>query len=66
VKCLKIKCKRLIYERVNLVEKQREPSKMLLNVSLNSSVLRIQQILKKSKTPSDPSTKGYTQQNWKT
>ena len=25
-----------------------------------------QQILKKSKTPSDPSTKGYTQQNWKT
>jgi hypothetical protein len=25
-----------------------------------------QQILKKSKTPSNPSTKGYTQQNWKT
>jgi hypothetical protein len=25
-----------------------------------------QQILKKSKTPSDPSTNGYTQQNWKT
>jgi hypothetical protein len=25
-----------------------------------------QQILKKSKTPSDPSTKDYTQQNWKT
>jgi hypothetical protein len=25
-----------------------------------------QQILKKSKTPSDPSTKAYTQQNWKT
>jgi hypothetical protein len=25
-----------------------------------------QQILKKFKTPSDPSTKGYTQQNWKT
>ena len=25
-----------------------------------------QQTLKKSKTPSDPSTKGYTQQNWKT
>jgi hypothetical protein len=25
-----------------------------------------QQILKKSKTPSDTSTKGYTQQNWKT
>jgi hypothetical protein len=26
----------------------------------------IQQILKKPKTPSDPSIKGYTQQNWKT
>jgi hypothetical protein len=26
----------------------------------------IQQILKKSKTPSDPSTKGFTQQNWRT
>ena len=25
-----------------------------------------QQILRKSKTPSDSSTKGYTQQNWKT
>jgi CRISPR/Cas system-associated endoribonuclease Cas2 len=25
-----------------------------------------QHILNKSKTPSDPSTKGYTQQNWKT
>jgi hypothetical protein len=26
----------------------------------------ITQILRKSKTPPDPSTKGYTQQNWKT
>jgi CRISPR/Cas system-associated endoribonuclease Cas2 len=59
------------YKKINKIDKplsrltRGHRDSILINKIRNEKGIK-QQILKKSKTPSDPSTKGYSQQNWKT
>jgi hypothetical protein len=59
-----------IFEKINKIDKPLARLTRLHRDSILINKIRnekghIQDILRKSKTSSDPTTKGYTQQNWK-